>query len=132
VFKTIKRRRGVSRVCRWRCRLEEPGQNAEVIYKGYIEWILEKKLGCEARHRAYRGKQSTLEVPHAEKYTFGDVCCGAGGASCGALEAGLAVRLGIDNDKLAFRSYVLNSLEPDATCIQGTVIDFDLLRQKEF
>lgn len=42
------------------------------------------------------------------QYTFGDVFCGAGGASQGAVQAGLRVIWGLDNDKDAITAYSLN------------------------
>jgi DNA (cytosine-5)-methyltransferase 1 len=42
------------------------------------------------------------------RYTFGDVFCGAGGASQGAKQAGLLVTWGLDSDKLAIHAYNKN------------------------
>ena len=50
-------------------------------------------------------------LPHPSKqarYTFGDVFCGAGGASQGAKQAGLHVFWGLDNDERAIQAYALN------------------------
>lgn len=41
-------------------------------------------------------------------YTFGDAYCGAGGASCGAKKAGLALTWAIDMDKNAVQTYRRN------------------------
>ncbi|KAJ5657577.1 C-5 cytosine methyltransferase DmtA [Penicillium longicatenatum] len=41
-------------------------------------------------------------------YTFGDSYCGAGGASCGARKAGLALNWAVDMDKYAIQTYRCN------------------------
>ncbi|KAJ4994344.1 Modification methylase HphIA [Stagonosporopsis vannaccii] len=43
-----------------------------------------------------------------QRYTFGDVFCGAGGATRGAVQAGLHVRWGLDIDEDALNTYHLN------------------------
>jgi DNA (cytosine-5)-methyltransferase 1 len=48
----------------------------------------------------------TLESQNA--YTFGDGFCGAGGASCGARQAGLKVKWSFDMNENAMKSYGLN------------------------
>ncbi|KAF2712181.1 S-adenosyl-L-methionine-dependent methyltransferase [Pleomassaria siparia CBS 279.74] len=53
-------------------------------------------------------KQRTGFPMEAYRYTFGDVYCGAGGASQGALQAGLVVIFGIDNDHAAIQAYAFN------------------------
>jgi DNA (cytosine-5)-methyltransferase 1 len=68
-----------------------------------------------------RARSNSLEVleqaptkrksPHPTKrtqYTFGDVFCGAGGASQGAKQAGLVIIWGLDNDSAAIEAYGLN------------------------
>lgn len=42
------------------------------------------------------------------RYTFADVFCGVGGASQGAVQAGLQVCWGLDNDEAASNAYHLN------------------------
>ncbi|EXJ80922.1 hypothetical protein A1O3_07210 [Capronia epimyces CBS 606.96] len=42
------------------------------------------------------------------KYTFGDSFCGAGGATCGAVQAGLVPKWAFDLDEAAIRTYRLN------------------------
>ncbi|KAH7116783.1 S-adenosyl-L-methionine-dependent methyltransferase [Dendryphion nanum] len=41
-------------------------------------------------------------------YTFGDVFCGAGGASTGASNAGLVIKWGLDHDELAIQAFATN------------------------
>ena len=61
------------------------------------------------------GVQVTSGPVSSQKvYTFGDVFCGGGGASCGAARAGLMVRWGLDCDMDAIRTYQLN--HNDAIC----------------
>jgi DNA (cytosine-5)-methyltransferase 1 len=68
-----------------------------------------------------RARSNSLEVPNQApnkrkspyptkraQYTFGDVFCGAGGASQGAKQAGLVVIWGLDNDEAAIEAYGLN------------------------
>jgi DNA (cytosine-5)-methyltransferase 1 len=52
-------------------------------------------------------RKSPMPFKH-DRYTFGDVFCGAGGASQGAKQAGLHVTWGLDNDEEAIRAYQLN------------------------
>lgn len=54
---------------------------------------------------------SRRPVPHPKKaarFTFGDVFCGGGGGSQGAIQAGLNVVWGLDKDELALRAYRMN------------------------
>lgn len=51
-------------------------------------------------------KQSLPAKKHC--YTFADVFCGVGGATQGAVQAGLNVRYGLDNDETAIDAYHLN------------------------
>ncbi|KAF2005251.1 S-adenosyl-L-methionine-dependent methyltransferase [Amniculicola lignicola CBS 123094] len=44
----------------------------------------------------------------AQKYTFGDAFCGAGGTSQGAKQAGLVVKWGLEIDHRALQAYTLN------------------------
>ncbi|KAK7549432.1 S-adenosyl-L-methionine-dependent methyltransferase [Phyllosticta citricarpa] len=60
---------------------------------------LKRKRGQEVDHPYDEGM---------ERHTFGDVFCGAGGASCGARMAGLEISFGVDNDKDALNSYAQN------------------------
>jgi|SRR5690242_11999891 len=53
-------------------------------------------------------KRNLSHPTKEDRYTFADVFCGAGGASQGAVQAGLHVRWGLDNDKDALTAYHLN------------------------
>lgn len=46
----------------------------------------------------------SLIIP-SHQYTFGDVYCGAEGMSCGAIQAGLSVKFGIEQDPDAFATF---------------------------
>ncbi|KAI5777238.1 S-adenosyl-L-methionine-dependent methyltransferase [Geopyxis carbonaria] len=68
-----------------------------------------------------RKRMMTSRETH-HKYTFGDCFCGAGGASCGARAAGLALKWGLDNDFTAIRSYTANFFP--TRCYSYSVEDF--------
>jgi len=57
-----------------------------------------------------------------KRYTFGDCFCGAGGASQGAVQAGLTVCWGLDHDDLAIEAYSQNHLGALPFC--GDAHDF--------
>ncbi|KAI0477104.1 S-adenosyl-L-methionine-dependent methyltransferase [Xylariaceae sp. FL0804] len=57
-----------------------------------------------------------------QKYTFGDMFCGAGGASLGARKAGFQVRLGCDNHNGACATW--RAAFPEATLFDLDVHDF--------
>ena len=59
-----------------------------------------------------------------QKYTYGDAFCGAGGASRGALQAGLHITWAFDMAKEAMKSYVENFEQGGTACMQTTVTDF--------
>lgn len=56
------------------------------------------------------------------RLTFGDVFCGAGGASQGAAQAGYYVQWGLDNDERALKSYSLN--HPSAYALKMNAHNF--------
>jgi DNA (cytosine-5)-methyltransferase 1 len=54
-------------------------------------------------------KKRRSPLPTKEgSFTFGDVFCGAGGASQGAWQAGLHIKWGLDNDEDAISAYGMN------------------------
>ncbi|KAI1341229.1 S-adenosyl-L-methionine-dependent methyltransferase [Xylariaceae sp. FL0016] len=57
-----------------------------------------------------------------QKYTFGDMFCGAGGASCGARKAGFHVKMGCDMAKAACATY--RAAFPEATLFEMDIADF--------
>lgn len=63
-----------------------------------------------------------LTAARNNRYTFGDGFCGAGGVSCGAAKAGLAIKWAFDSDARAGASYRLNF--SDALCEQSDVFMF--------
>ncbi|KAI1134588.1 S-adenosyl-L-methionine-dependent methyltransferase [Hypoxylon sp. FL0543] len=76
---------------------------------------------------ADEAQTSTLqdaEIPKkpGQKYTFGDMFCGAGGASCGAKRAGFRIELGVDNAPGACNTYRLHF--PEADLRQQDMYDF--------
>ena len=61
---------------------------------------------------------------HTRKYTLGDAFCGAGGVSRGAVDAGLHVEWGFDDDEQAMDSYEANFGRLGTDCLREAVFDF--------
>ncbi|KAI1089009.1 S-adenosyl-L-methionine-dependent methyltransferase [Rostrohypoxylon terebratum] len=59
---------------------------------------------------------------HGQKYTFADMFCGAGGASCGAKKAGMRIVLSVDHAQGACNTYRL--MYPEADLRQQDMYDF--------
>ncbi|KAI8628503.1 S-adenosyl-L-methionine-dependent methyltransferase [Xylariaceae sp. FL1651] len=57
-----------------------------------------------------------------QRYTFGDMFCGAGGASCGARKAGFQVKVSCDNHVGACKTY--EQVFPESTLYRMDVFDF--------
>lgn len=72
---------------------------------------------------------SNVPLKQRRQYTFGDGFCGAGGVSCGAVQAGLHVKWAFDKDQHAANSYRLNF--ETAICETCDVTDF-LTNKPEF
>lgn len=79
--------------------------------------VASRGLSSQGRRRARSPSVEIVEAPtkrispHPVKqghYTFGDIFCGAGGASQGAKQAGLYVAYGVDMDELAIQAYGQN------------------------
>ncbi|KAI9675268.1 MAG: hypothetical protein M1817_001170 [Caeruleum heppii] len=69
-------------------------------------------------------KRGTVQCELDQKYTVGDVFCGAGGASRGATMAGLHVKWGMDRDPAAMTSYLAN-FGPTTTGTVGFITSVD-------
>lgn len=68
-------------------------------------------------------KRARVDVPKKQaKYTFGDCFCGAGGASQGAKDAGLAVLWGVDKEAAACKTWMANF--PRADCYRYAIKEF--------
>ncbi|KAI1074762.1 S-adenosyl-L-methionine-dependent methyltransferase [Whalleya microplaca] len=65
-----------------------------------------------------------IEKHPIQQYTFGDMFCGAGGASSGARSAGLRIRIACDNAKGACNTYRYNF--PEAFLCEEDMYDFIL------
>ncbi|KAJ8126085.1 hypothetical protein O1611_g7553 [Lasiodiplodia mahajangana] len=63
-----------------------------------------------------------IEKKRGQRYTFGDMFCGAGGASCGARKAGFQVRVACDNHKGACKTYA--EVFPEAELYELDIFDF--------
>lgn len=76
--------------------------------EGEIEPVLGKK---RSRPSSNTPRKRLAPVPTKQgQYTFGDMFCGAGGSSQGALQAGLQVRWGLDADDDAIEAYQSNHM----------------------
>ncbi|KAH6643308.1 S-adenosyl-L-methionine-dependent methyltransferase [Truncatella angustata] len=53
-------------------------------------------------------REQPFEVAKGQKYTFADIFCGAGGASCGARAAGVKVHMACDIDERSAETYRMN------------------------
>jgi DNA (cytosine-5)-methyltransferase 1 len=82
------------------------------VWRGVVN-----KLGGshEVIQRIYN-LESEPELSRTSHYTFGDGFCGAGGASRGALDAGLFVKWAFDKDNQAIKSYYLNFSPSGTKC----------------
>ncbi|OJJ43859.1 hypothetical protein ASPZODRAFT_154360 [Penicilliopsis zonata CBS 506.65] len=67
------------------------------------------------------------DTSNHRQYTFGDAFCGAGGVSCGAEQAGLAIQWAFDKNEHAMSSYQMNF--PTVWSEQADI--FDLLTQSD-
>ncbi|RVX71536.1 hypothetical protein B0A52_05108 [Exophiala mesophila] len=56
-------------------------------------------------HHPLGSKVSWTSGRRKQQYTFSDFFCGAGGASCGAYDAGFAINCGVDHNKEAMATY---------------------------
>lgn len=65
-----------------------------------------------------------IQNGETRSYTFGDGFCGAGGASRGALDAGLVVKWGFDKDAKAMQTYRRNFSQGGTDCREETVNEF--------
>jgi len=71
-------------------------------------------------------EDGACEMKDIQKYTYGDAFCGGGGASRGAVEAGLHVAWGFDYEKKAIRTYELNFQRNGTDCRLESVDTFIL------
>lgn len=63
-----------------------------------------------------------IEKKPGQKYTFGDMFCGAGGASCGARKAGFHVKVACDHHQGACRTY--DTVFPEAQLYEMDIFEF--------
>lgn len=59
-----------------------------------------------------------------QKYSFADFFCGAGGASQGALDADLSLRLALDHDEVAILTYKTNFARPGLDIREVDISEF--------
>ncbi|KAI0424478.1 S-adenosyl-L-methionine-dependent methyltransferase [Xylaria sp. FL1042] len=64
----------------------------------------------------------TIPKRPGQRYTFGDMFCGAGGASCGARKAGFQVKVACDSDNGACNTYA--KLYPEAQLHMLDIFEF--------
>ncbi|RMZ86258.1 hypothetical protein DV737_g66, partial [Chaetothyriales sp. CBS 132003] len=72
----------------------------------------------------YNVEEGRLENEEVQAYSYGDAFCGAGGASRGALDAGMSVQWGFDLNESAIRSYAANFARHGTECLHESVHDF--------
>jgi DNA (cytosine-5)-methyltransferase 1 len=71
--------------------------------------IAQNRNGRSESARNNKSRKSKMNYPTKKiRYTFADVFCGAGGASQGAVHAGLHVLWGLDKDQAAIQAYNYN------------------------
>ncbi|KAI1129923.1 S-adenosyl-L-methionine-dependent methyltransferase [Nemania abortiva] len=63
-----------------------------------------------------------IEKKPGQRYTFGDMFCGAGGASCGARKAGFQIKVGCDHHLGACRTYA--DVFPEAELYMLDIFEF--------
>ncbi|KAI0446374.1 S-adenosyl-L-methionine-dependent methyltransferase [Xylaria telfairii] len=63
-----------------------------------------------------------IEKKHGQKYTFGDMFCGAGGASCGARKAGFHIKIACDHHRGACWTY--EGVFPEAQLYEMDIFEF--------
>ncbi|KAI2633282.1 S-adenosyl-L-methionine-dependent methyltransferase [Xylaria nigripes] len=63
-----------------------------------------------------------IEKKRGQRYTFGDMFCGAGGASCGARKAGFQIKISCDHHLGACRTYA--KVFPEAELYHMDIFDF--------
>ncbi|KAH9886601.1 S-adenosyl-L-methionine-dependent methyltransferase [Xylariomycetidae sp. FL2044] len=66
--------------------------------------------------------QSWIQIQPGQRYSFGDMFCGAGGASCGAEMGGMAIRMGVDHAVWACKTY--SHVNPKVNVFQTDMFDF--------
>ncbi|KAI1323114.1 S-adenosyl-L-methionine-dependent methyltransferase [Xylariaceae sp. FL0255] len=78
------------------------------------------RVQVEDDENAFEAGSISLEP--GQKYTFGDMFCGAGGASTGARKAGFHVKVGCDNHTGAYKTYQL--VFPETILYSIDIFDF--------
>ncbi|KAF3766824.1 S-adenosyl-L-methionine-dependent methyltransferase [Cryphonectria parasitica EP155] len=76
----------------------------------------------QQRQRDWRGRRRGVQAKTTGKYTFGDVFCGAGGTSRGAVMAGFEPIVAVDNSSTACQTYQRNF--PDTNLFTQDIYDF--------
>jgi DNA (cytosine-5)-methyltransferase 1 len=85
--------------------------------------MIDKKSHATPNSAGETPRKPKLPLPTKHAYlTFGDVFCGAGGASQGARQAGLQIKWGLDFDEHAIEAYQMNN--PGALPFRCSAHDF--------
>ncbi|KAK8054093.1 hypothetical protein PG996_013394 [Apiospora saccharicola] len=114
-------------VCRWKYKRVwlnlnkrqegKPSKESALFHLG-AEDVTDPKYRVSDRKRYHNWRRDSIEETlgvwasnpngRGQRYSFGDLFCGAGGASSGGRRAGLDVRMGCDKDKAACNTYEAN------------------------
>ncbi|ROW16573.1 hypothetical protein VPNG_01461 [Cytospora leucostoma] len=119
--------------CRWKMRMESKDtaqRKAGKAYGGSLIRLAENDVPKE-RHRVsdkklredWRGPTGKHPGQASTPYTFGDMFCGAGGVSRGAVMAGLEVKLAVERAPIACKTYKRNF--PDTLLREQDVTEFN-------
>ncbi|KAI1827320.1 S-adenosyl-L-methionine-dependent methyltransferase [Xylaria intraflava] len=92
---------------------EHDPTSARSLVKGPVVQLEEKQADPEV---------VLIEKKRGQKYTFGDMFCGAGGASLGARKAGFQIKIGCDHHLGACRTY--SRVFPEADLHYLDIFDF--------
>ncbi|KUI54465.1 Modification methylase HphIA [Cytospora mali] len=118
--------------CRWKMRLQymdAPRRKAGKAYGGSIIKLSEddvvkrrNRVSDRELREAWRGPSGSTTARSSSPYIFGDMFCGAGGVSRGAVMAGLEVKIAVDHWPLECKSYRRNF--PNARLYEQEITEF--------
>ncbi|KUI63691.1 Modification methylase HphIA [Cytospora mali] len=118
--------------CRWKMRLQymdATRRKAGKAYGGSMIKLSEddvvkrrNRVSDKELREAWRGQSGSTSERSSAPYTVGDMFCGAGGVSRGAVIAGLEVKIAVDHWPLACKSYRRNF--PNTWLYEQEITDF--------
>lgn len=119
-------------VCRWVCTLwykQTANENKQRLDQGELATVTEREadtaygVPAEVLLLNWQGSLPTGRKP----FTLFDACCGCGGVSCGATQAGYDVKFGVDWCRRACDTFTLN--QPQATTFQADISNLSALNE---